>query len=143
MMSPTNGHGPGMPVQERPLGELFQELAQETRSLASLEVELAKTEMADKASKAGKDVGFMAAGGFVAYAGLLAIIAAIIVGLANFIPAWLSALLVGAVVALIGYALIRKGMNDMKSRSLVPTQTVASLQQDREVLQDRSRQGVR
>lgn len=139
-MAPTNGHGPEVVVQERPLGQLFQELAQDTRSLVSLEVELAKTEMTEKVVKTGKDVGFLAAGGFVAYAGLLAIIAAVIVGLANFIPAWLSALLVGAVVVLIGYALIRKGLNDMKSRSMAPEQTVASLKQDKEMLQDRARQ---
>lgn len=127
---PANGH-----VQERPVGELFQELADETRSLVSLELELAKTEMTEKISQAGKDVGFMAGGGFVIYAGFILIMAAIAYGLSNFIPLWLSFLIVGVVVGLIGYALLRKGMNDLKSRSMAPQKTLASLKHDKEWLQ--------
>lgn len=139
-MPQGNGHGPAqMEAEARPIGTLFQELAQETRTLVSLELELAKTELSEKASQTAKDAGFMAAGGFVIYAGFLAIIAAIAIGLANFIPAWLSALIVGVVVVLIGYALLRKGMNDLKNRSMVPQQTVESLKQDREWLQEQAR----
>ncbi len=47
---------------ERTLGELFSELAQETSTLVRQEVNLAKTEMSQKASRVGKDVGFLAAG---------------------------------------------------------------------------------
>ena len=54
---------------DRSLGELFSELAQETSTLVRQEVQLAKTEMGQKASRVGKDVGFLAAGGAVAYAG--------------------------------------------------------------------------
>jgi hypothetical protein len=61
---------------DRTLGELFAELAQETTTLVRHEVNLAKVEMSEKASRAGKHVGFLAAGGAVAYAGLLAILAA-------------------------------------------------------------------
>jgi xanthine/uracil permease len=140
VIADSNGHGTVTTgVRERPLGELFQELAQDTRTLVSLELDLAKTELTTKATETGKDVGFLAAGGFVAYAGFLAIIAAIVIGLANFIPAWLSALLVGVVVAVIGYVLIRKGLNDLKKRDFKPTQTIDSLKADKEWLQERAR----
>lgn len=131
MIAQTNGHRLAQEqMQERPVSELFQELAQDARNLASLEMELAKGELSEKVAATGKDVGFMAAGGFVAYAGFMAIVAAIILVLAYFIPAWLSALLVGVVVALIGYAVLRKGMNGLKSRNLTPEQTIASLKQN-------------
>jgi xanthine/uracil permease len=124
---------------ERPLGELFSELAQDVRQLVQLQLALAKTEMSEKASQVGKDVGFMAAGGFVIYAGFLAIIAAAIIGLANLIPAWLSALVVGLIVALIGYALLRKGMNDLKGRNLAPSKTIETLKEDKEWVQEQVR----
>lgn len=141
MIAQTNGHATkvltGATIEERPIGELFQDLAQNTSRLVSLEMELAKTELAQTASKAGKDVGYMAAGGLVAYAGLLAIIAAVIVGLANFIPAWLSAFIIGAVVVLVGYGLLKKGMNDLKNGSLAPKQTMDSLKKDKQYLQEK------
>ena len=48
---------------DRSLGELFSELAQKTTTLVRHEVNLAKVEMSEKASRAGKHVGFLAAGG--------------------------------------------------------------------------------
>ena len=79
----------------RSLGELFSELAQETSTLVRQEVNLAKTEMSQKASSAGKHVGVLAAGGALAYAGLLAILAGIIALLNDVMPLWAAALLVG------------------------------------------------
>ena len=66
--------------QDRSLGELFADLMRETTTLIRQEVALAKSEMSQKAVSIGKDIGFLAAGGAVAYAGLLAIVAAIILG---------------------------------------------------------------
>ena len=63
---------------ERSLGDLFGELARELTALIRQEAALAKTEMGAKAAQIGKDVGFIAAGGAVAYAGLLGILAAVI-----------------------------------------------------------------
>ncbi len=91
---------------DRSLGELFAELAQETTTLVRQEVNLATTEMTQKASRAGRQIGVLAAGGAVAYAGLLAILAGVIVLLDNVMPLWLSALLVGVVVAVVGYVLV-------------------------------------
>lgn len=130
---------PQFVASEPPLGELFGDLTQDVRRLVNLEVTLAKTELTEKAAQAGKSVAFMAAGGFVIYAGFLAIIFAVIAGLANFIPLWVSALLVGIVVALIGYALLRKGMDGLKGSNLTPTETVASLKDNKEWVQEQVR----
>ena len=123
---------------DRSLGELFSELSQETTTLIRQEVNLAKTEMSQKASRVGKDVGFMAAGGAVAYAGLLAIIAGVIALLALVIPLWLSALLVGIMVAGVGYFLVRKGLNALKQEDLAPRQTIETLKEDKEWAKDQT-----
>src|SRR4028119_1491900 len=95
---------------ERSIGELFAELARETSTLVRQEVQLAKTEMTQKVTSAGKDAGLIGAGGALAYAGLLAVLAAVIIGLGQLIPMWLSALIVGLVVVGIGYLLIQRGL---------------------------------
>ncbi len=124
---------------ERSLGELFSELAQDTSTLVRKEVQLAKTEMSQKASKVGKDIGFLAAGGAVAYAGLLAILAGIIVLLGQVIPMWLSALLVGLVVAGVGYFLVRRGLDALKQEDLAPRQTIETLKEDGQWAKDQTR----
>jgi len=124
---------------ERSLGELFSTLAQDTSTLVRQEMTLAKTEMSQKASRAGKDVGFLAAGGAVAYAGLLAILAGAIVLLGQVIPMWLSAILVGLVVAGVGYFLVRKGLDALKREDLTPRQTIETLKEDQQWAKDQTR----
>ena len=124
---------------DRSLGELFAELAQETSTLVRQEVNLAKTEMSQKASRAGKHVGALAAGGAVAYAGLLAILAGLIVLLDEVMPLWLSAFLVGVVVALVGYLLVRRGLDALKREDLAPRETIETLKEDKEWAKDQTR----
>ena len=121
---------------DRSLGELFTELAQETSTLVRQEVNLAKTEMSQKASRAGKHAGSLAAGGALAYAGLLAILAAVIVLLDNVMPLWLSALLVGLVVAVVGYLLIRRGLDALKQEGFAPRDTIETLKEDQQWVKD-------
>jgi hypothetical protein len=123
---------------DRSLGELFSELSQETTTLIRQEVNLAKTEMSQKASRVGKDVGFLVAGGAVAYAGLLAVIAGVIALLGLVIPLWLSALLVGLVVAAIGYFLVRRGLDALKQEDLAPRETIETLKEDKEWAKDQT-----
>jgi len=116
---------------ERSLGELFAELARDTATLVSQEVALARTELTATASRVGKHIGILAVGGLVAYAGLLAIIAAAILLIAaNGVPLWVSALVVGLVVAGLGYVLVRRALSALKREDLAPRQTIESLKDD-------------
>ena len=123
----------------RSLGELFSELAQETSTLVRQEVNLAKTEMSDKASRAGKHVGVLAAGGALAYAGLLAVLAGIIALLNSVMPLWASALLVGVVVAVVGYLLVRRGLEALKREDFTPRETIETLKEDQQWAKDQTR----
>ena len=124
---------------DRSLGELVAELAQETTTLVRHEVNLAKVEMTEKASRAGKHVGFLAAGGAVAYAGLLAIIAGVIFLLNAVMPLWVAALLVGLVVAVVGYFLVRRGLDALKREDFAPRQTMETLKEDQQWAKDQTR----
>ena len=116
---------------ERSLGDLFGDLARDMGTLVSQEMTLARTELTEKASRVGKDIAMLAAGGLVAYAGLLAIIAAAIVLLADLgVPLWASALIVGVVVAVVGYLLVQRGISALKRQDLTPHQTIQSIKED-------------
>jgi hypothetical protein len=124
---------PQQPRDDRSLGELFAELTRELTALVRQEVALARTELTQKATTVGKNIGLLAAGGAVAYAGFLALLAALIIGLGQLgVPWWLSALLVGLVVAGIGYFLVQKGLTALKRLNLAPEQTIATLKEDKD-----------
>ncbi len=90
------------------MGRLFRDLANDLSELTRKEIQLAQTEMTEKVSHASKAVISMAAGGFVAYAGLLVLMAAAVLGLATYMPYWLSAVIVGG-LALITPAVLSSG----------------------------------
>ena len=119
---------------DRSLGELVGELSKQTSTLVRQEVTLAKTELSQTASRVGKDVAAIAAGGAVAYAGFLAILAAIILLLADMTEWdwWLCALIVGVVITGIGYLLIQRGRAALKHEDLAPRQTIETLKEDAE-----------
>jgi len=118
--------------EDHSLGQLFADLMNETRTLLQQEVRLAKTEMTEKASRVGKDITSLVIGGAIAYAGLLAIVAAAAIGLANVVPDWLAALIVGLVVAGIGLVMIQQGRKNLTQEDLNPRKTVESLQEDKQ-----------
>ena len=115
---------------DRSLGELFGDLTREMSTLVRQEARLAQTEIGQKAARVGKDVGMLAAGGAVAYAGLLALVAAVIALLVQAgMTWWGSALLVGVIVAAIGGILVWKGLDALKHEDLAPRETVESIKE--------------
>jgi len=117
-------------MENRPLGDLFGDLATDMSNLVRQEVSLAKVEITQKAKYVGRNVGYLVVGGAVAYAALLAILAAIIMLLARVIPNWGAALIVGVVVAGIGWMLIGKAMMALQQADLTPRETVETLKED-------------
>jgi hypothetical protein len=136
----------GSPLQQAPpqnsdrsLGELLRDLAQQTTTLVRDEVQLAQTEMTQKAAQAGRDVGMVAGGAAIAHAGALAIIAGIVIALAQVIAPWLAALIVGVVVVGAGYALAQRGMVALKRIDPVPRAPVQTLKEDQQWARSQTR----
>ena len=116
---------------DRSIGELFGDLARDMGILIRQEVSLATTELTYKASRMGRELAMVAVGGFVAYAGLLAIVAAIIIVLATAgVPWWLAALIVGVIVAAVGGLMVQRGLAALKRVDLAPHQTMETLKED-------------
>ena len=116
---------------ERTLGEMFAELSRETRTLIQQELQLAKTELTEKASKMGRGAGLIVGGAMIAYAGLLAIVAAmVLILIAVGLSPWAAALVGGVLVAGIGYLLIHSGLATLKPQELTPRKTIDTLKED-------------
>jgi len=118
-------------TEQRPLSELFTELARETGTLVKQEVQLAKTEMVAKSKVVAGSIAWTAAGALVTFAGGLALVAAIVFALALVLPLWLSALITGTVIVGIGASMALHGVYALKHIDPAPRQTIQTLKEDR------------
>lgn len=128
---PGNGHGaPTTTDDERSLPQLLRDLSNDSLHLVKQEVQLFRAETQQKLTMAQRSMIVLGAGGMIAYLGLLALTAATILLLALAIPAWLSALLVGAALVTIGVVALVVGKNRLASEELAPKETIRSVQRD-------------
>ncbi|WP_346795593.1 phage holin family protein [Halomonas sp. Bachu 37] len=123
-------------TQGSSIGSLLSTLTQEMTSLVRNEVELAKTEMSEKTHQAMSGLAAIAIAGAVLFGGFLTLLAAAVFLLNEVLPPdttpWLSAVIVGVVVAIIGYIMLQSGIKKIQARNLMPNRTMHSLQTDKE-----------
>ena len=119
------------------IGTLIGDLLSDTSRLMRDEVRLAKAEVGDKVSQARSGAIMLALGvGTILLGAIYLIQSAIYILVELRVPAWLSALIVGGVIALIGYFLMRKGLSDLKAKNLAPTRTQANLSRDAHMVKE-------
>lgn len=112
------------------LGRLFRDLADDISDLTRKEIELARTETMEKVSNASKAVATMAAGGFIAYAGLLFLLAAAVLVIATWVPYWLSAVIVGGVAVIVGLIMLQGGRSALQNTNITPEKTVDTMKEN-------------
>lgn len=134
--SSANG---GKVADERSIGELFTELANETGTLIRQEIQLASTELSQKVTFAGRQVAYVAVGLLLGVVSLLALVGALVFGLATVIALWKSALVVGLVAALLAAVMIWKGLATLRDMKLAPRQTLLSIKEDKQWLEQQAR----
>jgi len=114
---------------EPSVGALLGALARDTGDLVKQEVRLASTEFGAKITNAAQAVGWIAAGGAVAHAGVLALLTALIAALSPVVPVWASSLVVGVLMGGAGTALVWKGTKVLRHLDPVPQQTAKTLKE--------------
>lgn len=129
---------PELRQEERSIGELFGQLTQDMTLLVRQEIQLARTEMSEKLSRLAANLISVIGGGFVAYVGALALVGALILALHELagISRWVSALIVGAVLAIAGYAMLQRGLKELKRVDLAPRRTVENIKDDVQAIKD-------
>lgn len=127
---------------DRSLGQILKDLREETTQLLRQEVDLAKTEMSEKISRTGSNLGSVATGGAVLFAGALVLLAALTLGLIALfsqfmdrdVAMWLAPLLVGGILAGVGYGMVKKALQALKQEGIAPQRTTQSLKENKEWL---------
>lgn len=131
---------PAVRPEQRPLGALIGDLANETTNLVRKEVELAKLEMSEKVDKAAGAAAAIAAGGAVLFAGFLVFLIFAVAGLDTILDRWyptqwLAPLIVSVAVLAIGYLMLRAGRKRLQTDALVPRRMLRSLRQSARFVQ--------
>jgi hypothetical protein len=126
---------------DKSLATLFSDLTRETVDLVRQEIALGRAEMSQKISTAQTGIMSVAIGAAVVLAGLFFILMAVVNAVAMVLPIelapWLAPLLVGVIVAIIGYAMLKAGSSKLQPDNLMPHRTMDSLVRDKNVAKEK------
>jgi Putative Actinobacterial Holin-X, holin superfamily III len=112
-------------------GELLGGLTEQITTLIRDEVRLAQAEVTQKAKRLGVGAGLFGGAGLTAFFGTAVLISAIVLGLAEVLPAWLAALIVAVVLFAVAGVLALVGTKDVQGASPpLPSQAIAGVQAD-------------
>ncbi len=125
---------------DKSVGELVQELSQQTSTLIRQEMRLAQAELTEKGRHAGKGAGMFGGAGAVALYGVGALVAAAIIGLGTVLEPWLAAVIVGVVLLAVAGILALTGKREVdRAGPPKPEQTIESVQRDVETVKARAK----
>jgi hypothetical protein len=129
-----------MHADDRSLKDLLADLTESITTLFRKEIQLARAETSEKINQVGLALGAIAGGGILALAALIVLLQALVIAITEAgVPAGWASLIVGVIVAIIAYALIHKGTNDLKASNLTPDRTMDSLKRDAQVVKEQAR----
>ncbi len=116
-------------AEERSVGALISGLLQDVRLLFTQEIDLAKRELTEKASSVAKNAVTIAIGAVLATGGLFVLMAALVLVLALFMPAWVAALVLALVFLGVGGLLVFLGIQKIRTMNVVPERTVRTVEE--------------
>jgi uncharacterized membrane protein YqjE len=123
-------------VAETSVGELIGNISNDLSQLFRQEVELAKVELKQEASKAGKAAGMLGAAGFAGYLAVVLLSFALVFALSNVMdPGW-AALIVAVIWGIVGAVLFVNGRKKLKTVDPMPRRTVDTIKEDAQWLKN-------
>lgn len=129
---------------ERSLPQLFSDATRESSDLVRKEIELAKLEISENIAALKSGAVKMALAVPLLFGGFLILLVGAVFALDTVLHRpWLSALIVGTAVALVGLAALLLGRSDIGKEEIVPQRSMASLREDKEMLQEHVGSGAR
>ena len=126
-----------LPDSDSPMS-LVRRLVEELTTLLRQEISLASAEFSRSLSAARSGVGSVAAGGAVAFLGVLILLEAAVLALAERLRPWVAAVIVGVIVAIVGLIMLQAGKRKLDPATLRPRHSAESLRRDKELLERRS-----
>jgi uncharacterized membrane protein YqjE len=127
-------------LSERSVGDLVQQLSQQTATLVRKEIRLAQVELQEKGKRAGIGAGLFGGAGLVALYGVGAVLAAVIMLIGTAIEPWISALIVGVVLLAAAGVLALMGRSQAEQATPPkPERAMESMQDDVQHVKERAR----
>lgn len=121
---------------DRSLGDLFGDMTRDFSTLIRKEVELAKTEIKEDATEAGKAGAMLGAAGVVGLVAFIILSMAIAFILDTFMPTWLAFLIVALLLAGAAAVLASIGKKKLSAIDPTPKETVQTLKEDAQWLSE-------
>jgi len=118
------GSGPGS------IADVLQQIVANIQGIIRSEVRLAKTEITEEATAAGKAAGMLGVGAVLGIYALGLLLLTCVYALNGPLPDWAAALIVFAVVASAAGILVKLGLDRIKQVSPKPEQTIDSIKED-------------
>jgi MFS family permease len=138
MATEMRSRGNRAELRDRGTGELVKDLSAQVSRLVRQEVELAKTEMAEKGKKAGIGVGMLGGAGVAGVLMLGSLTACLILALALALSAWAAAFIVTALWGVTAGILALQGRAKLREIGKpVPEKTVETVKEDVQWLKNR------
>jgi hypothetical protein len=128
--SPGDPESPEPLEPDRSLGELVSQMTSDFSDLVSTQLDLAKAEIKEEVSRAGKGAGLLTGGGAAAYLAVLILSFAAAWGLSEAMPTGWAFLIVGVVWAAIAALLVLLGRNQLRTVHPVPPRTKQTIKED-------------
>ncbi|NJN18788.1 MAG: phage holin family protein [Oscillochloris sp.] len=130
---------PAAQPEEPSIAQLINNLIVDGQTLIRREFDLAKAEILGEVNKARQSVILLGAGAALAAIGglfLLAMVAELLVAVG--LDRWLSYLIVGGVLAIVGGIILYSGIRQVQRVDPVPHETIDSVRKDVEWLKEQS-----
>jgi len=121
MSMPGTGPDPGERAAQESLGDLLSDVTRNLSQLLRQELDLAKAELRESATKAGKGAGLLGGAGVAGHFALLFLSIAIWWGLGELIGHGWSAILVALVYAIVAAVLAVTGRNKLREVRGMPS----------------------
>jgi uncharacterized membrane protein YqjE len=119
--------------------ELVQNIVADVQGLIRSEIRLAKTELKEEASTAGRASSLLVGGLVFAFYAVGFLLLTVVYALATAMPNWLAALIVGVVVAIVAGIMAMLGYQRIKHVNLKPEQTIDTVKEDVEWVKQQAR----
>jgi uncharacterized membrane protein YqjE len=120
----------GPDVDGRSVGDLLGKVTTDLSTLMRQELDLAKVELKEEATKAGKASGVLAGAGAVGYLVLVFLALALMFALDTVMPIGWAALITAVVLGIVAAVLFVVGRKQFQQVSPKPEQTVETLKED-------------
>jgi apolipoprotein N-acyltransferase len=117
-------------LRDQSIGELLKHLSEQTATLVRQELDLARAEMQQRGKRAGVGLGLIGGGGVLALAAVGALTATLILVLAEWMDAWLAALIVTLVYAAGAAVLALQGKEKVGEATPPVPQTMETVKED-------------